>query len=139
MDDLTTQLQGIVQRVTKLLPASFEYNESSYQAVMARELKKSKAFGSYLCSTEVTIPYKLDDGFYFGYGRADIILEDRKMKRCIIIELKAGTSAKYQQCCKYKAQVSKYVKHYNTSCVKRGVVVIFNPSYYNRSFKIEIT
>lgn len=134
MEELFCQLRVIVQQVTKLLTPSLDYNENHYQTVMVRELQNCETFNSYQISTEVVIPYQLDDGFTFGYGRADIILQNSK--RCIIIELKAGVTVKHPQILKYKAQVSKYVKHYRNSRVKNGVVIVFNPSYWNREFKM---
>lgn len=137
MEDVLCQLRVIVQQVTSLLPPMFDYNETHYQAVLERELLKSKPFNSYDISSEVVIPYQLPDGFNFGFGRADLILEDRNANRCIIIELKAGVSAKFQQMNKYKSQVRKYVKHYHTKCNKWGVLIIFNPTYFKYSFKID--
>ena len=136
MEDVLCHLRVIVQKVTTLLPPSYDYNETHYQAVLVRELQNSKTFSSYTVSSEVVIPYQLEDGFTFGYGRADLILEDRNANRCIIIELKAGVGARSQQLMKYKAQTSKYIKHHCTKCQKRGVVIIFNPTYFKYSFKI---
>lgn len=134
MEEIFCQLRVIVQQVTKLLTPSLDYNENHYQSVLVRELQHCNIFNSYQISTEVVIPYQLEDGFTFGYGRADIILQNSK--RCIIIELKAGVTVKHPQISKYKAQVSKYVKHYQNTRRKHGIVIIFNPSYFCRDFKM---
>ena len=139
LSQLHSDLQVHVKRVTELLPRKYDYNELHYQNVLARELREnSTAFSDFQVSTEVNIPYQLPDGFTFGYGRCDICLENRKTNQCVIIELKAGVSAKYINLVKYRAQVDKYVKHYKTPCETRGVVIIFNPSYSKQSSRIII-
>lgn len=138
LSQLHSDLQVVVQNVTEMLPRKYDYNELHYQNVMARELKASDAFGDYQVSTEVNIPYQLPCGFCFGYGRLDICLENREANQCVIIELKAGVSAKYPNLVKYRAQVDKYVRHYSTPCEKRGVVIIFNPSYTKQASRIII-
>ena len=136
LSQLHSDLQSIVKRVTELLPRKYDYNELHYQNVLARELRNSKVFGGFQVSTEVNVPYQLPCGFSFGYGRADICLENRELNQCIIIELKAGVSAKYQNLQKYRSQVDKYVRHYKTSCETHGGVIIFNPSYSKQPSRI---
>ena len=58
---LNADIYVIVQKVCELLPRSFDYNEIHYQKVLARELSKDIRFGSFQISTEVNIPYCLDD------------------------------------------------------------------------------
>jgi len=137
MEELYCQLRILAHRVTTLLDTSLDYNETHFQKVLIRELQNCKMFSEYQVSEEVVIPYQLDDGFVFGYGRADIILLNAK--RCIIIELKAGVTIKQPQLKKYKAQVRKYCKHFNSDVKKYGVVIIFNPLFLARHFKMEIT
>ena len=113
-----------------------DYNETHFQKILIRELRACKLFSGYQVCEEVVIPYQLDDGFVFGYGRADIIL--RSSTRCFIIELKAGVSVKPIQMTKYRAQVRKYVTHFpvGEGFSKLGVVIIFNPSFWNRDFRM---
>ena len=135
---LNADLYVIVQKVCELLPRCFDYNEIHYQKVLARELSKDMRFGSFQISTEVNIPYCLDDGFTFGFGRADIVLENFDKRECIIIELKASVSGKFPSLNKYKAQVNKYVHHYKTNSKKKGVVIVFSPSYQKINARIMI-
>ena len=137
MQALYSQLQSVVQKVITLLPPSYDYNETHYQKVLAHELSKSKAFSSFEISQEAVIPYQLEDGFTFGHGRADLILLNHLEKSCIIIELKANVSVRFPQLKKYRAQLSKYVKHFRTHCHKRGVVVVFNPTFCKENYKID--
>ena len=119
MEESYCQLRILAHRVTTLLDTSLDYNETHFQKVLIRELQNCKMFSEYQVSEEVVIPYQLEDGFVFGYGRADIVL--RNATRCIIIELKAGVTIKQPQLKKYKAQVRKYCKHFNSDVKKYGV------------------
>ena len=136
MQELYSQLQGVVERVIKLLPQSYDYNETHYQKVLAHELRKCDAFSSFEISQEVVIPYHLSDGFVFGYGRADLILLDHMANSCIIIELKASVGIKFNQMEKYRAQLRKYMRHYHTRFRKKGVLIVFNPCLSKLTHKI---
>ena len=129
---LYSDLQVVVKRVTALLPRELDYNETHYQKVLARELKLCDRFKNFEISTEVNIPYTLHDGFTFGFGRADIILENRALQECIILELKASVSTQWKNMQKFASQVNKYVHHHQTSSRKKGIVIIFNPSFQKK-------
>ena len=142
-DDFVSQtfcdLHVVVKQVTELLPREFDYNENHYSKCLVRQLQRHEAFREYEISSEVNICYKLpDSNFVFGFGRADIILENRQTKRCIILELKACVNAKYINLQKFRSQLKKYVRHYETDSVKTGMIVIFNPSYERVHARIEL-
>lgn len=141
-DDFESQvfsdLHVVVKTVTELLPRDFDYNENHYSKVLVRELLKHSSFKDYQISSEVNICYKLSDNFCFGFGRADIILENCITKRCIILELKACVNVKYINLQKFRSQLKKYVRHYETDSKKTGLVVIFNPSFEKAHARIEL-
>jgi len=141
-DDFVSQvfsdLHVVVKKVTELLPREFDYNENHYSKCMVRELQKHESFKEYQISSEVNICYKLSDNFCFGFGRADIILENRDTKRCIILELKACVNAKYVNLQKFRSQLKKYVRHYETDSNKTGLIIIFNPSFEKAHARIEL-
>ena len=138
LSQVHSDLFPIVKHVTELLPREFEYNETQYSKVLVRELQKSEIFKHYQISSEVNIPYQLNDGFTFGYGRADIVLENRATKQCVILELKACVNAKYVNLQKFRSQIKKYVKHHYTESDKHGLIVIFNPQSERVSVRIEL-
>lgn len=136
---LFADLHIVVKEVTELLPREYDYNENHYSKVLVRQLQRHEAFRNYEISSEVNICYKLpESNFSFGFGRADIILENLETKRCIILELKACVNTKYMNLQKFRSQLKKYVRHYETESRKTGLIVIFNPSFEKAHARIEL-
>ena len=109
--------------VNKILPHAYHYSESNYHKVFVHLLRKSLPLCS--VSKEVPIPYQLPDGFVFGYGRADVVVESEE---CVyIIELKVSYSDK-RPCGMH--QLRRYMHHYQTTKKKRSLLVILGGTLY---------
>ena len=111
--------------VTELnLDSSHNYLESHYQNALLHYLRESHDLKKHTIHKEVMINYRLSDGFIFGYGRADIMIETDE--ECHILELKSGVALSPKCFGKYFAQCRRYVAHHETTKKKSGYVVIFN-------------
>ena len=89
---------------TSQMLGSESYLESCYQRVLAYYLRSS---GKYLnVNTEYQINYRLPDGYVFGYGRVDILIETFQ-KNIFIIEVKQ----KLRKLDEARNQLKRYVRH----------------------------
>ena len=111
--------------VHKFLPHSCHYNESNYHKAFAHLLQKNLPL-YYSVSMEVPIPCQLPDGFVFGYGRADVVVESKD--HVYIIELKVSHSDKRGPCGMH--QLRRYMYHYQTTKKKRSLLVNFGRTLY---------
>ena len=107
--------------VDRQLNRTHSYSESNYQNALIHYLLSNSDPKTTICR-EVNIVYRLANGFVFGSGRADIIIESEK--DCFILELKANVDGKHIK--KYFGQCARYVKHYRTNLKKTGLIVLFN-------------
>ena len=98
-------LKNACVKTDQSLEKSLYYSEYNYQNVLLHFL--AYEFPHQVISKEVSIPFKLDDGFTFGYGRADIIIESEEF--IFILELKAHVDMRF--CRKYCGQILKYAQH----------------------------
>ena len=107
--------------VDKQLTRQHVYSESNYQNALIHYLIRELDPKTTICR-EVNIVYRLSDGFVFGSGRADIVVETDS--NCYILELKANVDCKHIK--KFFGQCAKYTRHYRTNLIKTGIVVLFN-------------
>lgn len=94
------------------------YQESCYQNAMLYFMRQ--LINDTQISSEVTIPYRLSNGFVIGHGRADIIIETSDEVH--IIELKRGLC----KICNARSQTRRYMSHFQTRKPIRGTLVVFN-------------
>ena len=131
MDSLT-QVESFIQlccdQTDKELDRNHAYTESNYQNALLHFLLSNQDFRSrYNVMREVHINYKLSDGFVFGHGRADIILDSPKIS--YILELKANVGSDTRHLRKYIEQCRRYMHNYSfdkPSSKVIGFVVVFN-------------
>lgn len=112
-----------IDETCKLLDTNLLYLENHYRNVLAYMLLKR--LPDYSISQEVPINYCLKNGFVFGYGRIDIVLEN--IDNIYILELKANVSTKQMNVDKYLGQLRRYLHHLNSPKNKVGMLIIFNP------------
>ena len=120
MDRLVTTIQTCCDIVDSELERDLHYTENNYQNALLHTLR-NKFPSNYILGREVPLVYKLSDGFIFGAGRIDILVETPEF--VLILELKAQVDCKYLK--KFSSQTLRYVKHYNTDKPKRGMCIIF--------------
>jgi len=113
-------LHTACKRADEELDRNLNYTESNYQNALLHYLRKAVP-DEMVCAKEVSVTYKLSDGFCFGGGRIDIICEDATS--CWILELKAH--ADRRMIARFSGQTNRYVKHYPTSVPKCGILIIF--------------
>ena len=68
-------IQRCCQHVDIELDKLHGYTENNYQTALIHFLQRDTALGGFNVHREVHIPYRLSDGYIFGHGRSDIILE----------------------------------------------------------------
>ena len=106
--------------VDSQLDRSLNYTESNYQNALLHLLETHTDQNTILCK-EVSLTYKLSDGFVFGSGRIDILCETGD--NVYILELKNNVDCKWLK--KFTGQTLRYVKHFNTNKKKVGILIIF--------------
>jgi hypothetical protein len=109
-----------IQRTHKELHGGFKYKEAHYQKALEHYIHKT--IPGIVISKEVQVTYKTTDGFVFGYGRMDLVLETDT--QYIIIELKAHINMG-QKRDEVKAQLARYMIHADTNKKVRGVIAAF--------------
>ena len=102
------------------LDRTLNYTESNYQNALLHMLRSHTNPNTILCK-EVSLTYKLSDGFVFGSGRIDILCETSDV--VYILELKNNVDCKWLK--KFTGQTLRYVKHYNTLKKRVGILIIF--------------
>lgn len=115
-------IRECIEETNNLLNHRFYYLESHYQTVLVGLLRAK--FGSiFSVSTEVALPYKLDNGIVFGYGKIDIILENET--NIFILELKANHFKKNHK--SFLGQLRRYLYHCSNpkNKTKIGILVVF--------------
>ena len=103
------------------------YSESNYQNALIHFLLSNDDFKTrFNVLKEVHINYQMSNGFIFGNGRADIILENNNC--CYILELKANVGTDSRHLRKYVEQCRRYTHNYSLikTCPVKGYVIIFN-------------
>lgn len=115
-------IKSAIDEICELLDTNLLYLENHYRTALAHIL--SKRLPEYSISQEVPINYNLSDGFIFGYGRMDIILENEQ--NIYILELKANVSMKQCNMDKYISQIRRYLHHLDSIKNKIGMLIIFN-------------
>ena len=111
-----------IRAVLRSLPAKIDtnlnYSEFCYQQLIKQILIRD----GYKVQQEVHCTFTIET-FVIGGGRIDLMVE---IADCIIIiELKAnlwGNKSKSKAMC----QIKRYLKHYETSKVKLGLLVMYN-------------
>ena len=120
IEEFSEILQISSSKTDQALDKTQCYSERCYQNVLLYFLKDLDA----VVSKEVNIPFKLDCGFTFGYGKADIVIETEEF--VFILELKANVDLRYSK--KYAGQVLKYAEHFQSAKPRIPYLVIFGPS-----------
>ena len=69
-------IRECIEETSKALNFHHYYLETHYQLVLT-SLLRAKLDKSFSVSTEVVVPYKLENDFVFGYGRIDILVENK--------------------------------------------------------------
>ena len=120
MEDILVSIKKCCDSVDFELDRYLHYTENNYQNALLYTLA-AEFPSEYILGREVPLTYKLSNGFIFGTGRIDILIETPE--RIVILELKANVDCKYLK--KFSAQTLRYVKHYPTDKPKHGVCIIF--------------
>ena len=120
MDVIIKQIRKCCEHVDFELDRYLHYTENNYQNALLHTLRTEFPM-DFILGREVPLTYKLSNGFIFGTGRIDILIETPKF--VLILELKANVDCKYLK--KFSAQTLRYVKHYPTDKIKRGICIIF--------------
>ena len=128
MDNYRNLLKIAVTAVDKELDRTLYFTESNYQNALIHLLNRKLPEVS--VNREVHINYKLKDGYVFGSGRADIVLESST--HVIILELKVSVDCKYIR--KFIGQTLRYIRNYPTTKKVQGVLIIFNSSHGGEPF-----
>ena len=117
-------LRALVEKTGKALSNTECYLETHYQSVLAHFIQQEMK--DWVVSREVNLSYQLPDGFVFGFGRIDLVVENKD--ECIILELKANVSTKECYLIKHMAQLRRYLRHYPKKKKSlRGMLVVFSP------------
>jgi hypothetical protein len=98
------------------------YTESNYQNTLVHYLIKSMPEAN--VQKEIQVIYRLSDGFIFGNGRMDIVVETKNT--CFILELKSNVDAARKYNSRFSGQTNRYVQHFETQKKKYGILVIFS-------------
>jgi hypothetical protein len=120
VEEFTTALQIACTNTDQSLEKGLFYSEYNYQNVLlyflTRELPSTVTI-----SREVHIPFTLQNGLAFGYGKADLVVESEDF--VFILELKAFVDMRYSR--KYCGQVLKYAEHYNSMKTRIPYLCVF--------------
>ena len=115
-------LQKCCMYTHKELDPVLVYTESNYQNTLVHYLIKSMPEAN--VQKEIQVIYRLSDGFIFGNGRMDIVVETKNT--CFILELKSNVDAARKYNSRFSGQTNRYVKHFETQKKKHGILVIFS-------------
>jgi hypothetical protein len=123
INEFTNALQIACTKTDNSLEKGLFYSEFNYQNVLLYFLIKELP-SNVILSREVNIPFALDNGFAFGYGKADIVVESDSF--VFILELKANVDMRYSR--KYCGQVLKYAEHFNSMKTRIPYLIVFGPT-----------
>ena len=119
-NEVRTLVEQCINKTSEQLKNEI-YLEASYHNVLAHYLRQTGKFINVHC--EYNINYRLPDGYVFGIGRADIVLETAQI--LFIIEVKASTSTKSLSGA--IGQLNRYARHIDNPAKKEidGLVISF--------------
>ena len=106
---MTERIIEIAEETARALSHA-SYRESCYQSVLMYKLKQA----GYKVQAECGVVYKLPDGFQFGHGRLDLVVEDTTTDEVFIIELKANVRVNPRR---DLGQLARYQIHWPVTAV----------------------